>query len=55
MVEEAHSCECNYHIVFISRVDYEVVTDRAAGLSYVGYTAALCSLDVVTKEARGAR
>ena len=49
MMEKTHSRECHNHTVSVAGFDYEVVTDRAAGLCYIGYAAALCSFDVIAK------
>jgi len=49
MMEQTHAGECHYHTVSVTGLDNEIVTDRAARLCYVGNTASLCSLNIVSK------
>ena len=49
MVEERHSGECHYHVIFVAAIDNCVVTDGAAGFCDIFYTAAFCSFNVVAE------
>ena len=39
MMEKSHTGEAHNHAVFVTAVDYNVVTDRAARLCNIGYAA----------------
>ena len=53
MVEQTHARKRHYHTVLVAGVDNNVVTNGAAGLCYVGNTALLCPLDIITEGEEG--
>ena len=48
-MEETHSGECHYQVIFVAAIDNCVVTDGAAGFCDIFYTAAFCSFNVVAE------
>ena len=53
MMEQPYACECHCNAVFVTRVDYMVVTDGAACLCYIVYTALMCPFDIVAEGEEG--
>ena len=47
MMEQAHARERHDHIVFIARLDHEIVADGTARLGYIGNAALFSALDIV--------
>ena len=47
MMEESHTGKRHCHTVLVTSLDYEIVTDRAAGLCDIRNAGLLCSVDII--------
>ena len=53
MMKQSYPCECHSDTVFIAGLNHIVVSNRAAGLGNVFYSALMGALDVVAKRKEG--